>query len=428
MVPAGERRLIKGEQTRQRLLRCALDEILKRGPDRVGFTSIAQQAGLSTGALYARYENSDELLVDVWHTLCEPTVARILTLMVDPECRRDRQAGLEELRGIVQHDPARLSAAISLLVVARRNEALRDDVEPSFMAVLGKAAAENPMMPVMFGVLAGIILHGRISNAVVNDWTPVLRVLFDLADEMTGMARSSLPPETLPIANHPVFQPEPQDPDDVEFRLHRAVVHVVNRAGVDRATVARIARRAHVNPAVIYTRFADKDDLIFQCIKIGAQEYQERNMRLFHMFSTPMNPAEMFARILQAMSDNSLEAERTFQLESMFAAGHHPRLREMNSTDRERYAKTYESVTGVPDAWNHPTIWPFVVVNRAIMLGHALMLAYGFMDALDPGIPVFAERVTATLSQAYQDRFGEWDRSAGRPVAVDTQPGTEDDY
>lgn len=415
MVPGVERRLVKGEQTRQRLLQYALDEVLEKGPDRVGFTSIARRAELTTGALYARYENSDDLLVDVWHTLCEPTVSRMVKLLLDPECRENRDGSLAELAGIVQESPARLHAAVSLLMAARRNEALKDDIEPSFKTIVDKAAAENPVIPVLFAIHAGIVLHGRASSASVDDWTPVLRIMFDLADEMAMMSGREPASQVLPIAKNPQIASPPEDPDDIDFKLFRAVVHVVNRAGVDRATVARIARRANVNPAIIYTRYADKDDLIFQCVKIGAVDSLIRNQKLFEMYSTPMNPGELFARVLQASAHEEIAAERIFRLESVFAAGHHERLRELMSGDRDRYAQMYASVTGVPDVWNYPSIWPFVVLNRAILHGQALMLAYGYMDAADPCIPLIAERITATMSQAYQVQFGNWDTSTGLP-------------
>ena len=58
-MPKTGNRLPKSEATRLRLLACAVEEINSEGPDRLGFTSIARRAGLSTGALYARYESID---------------------------------------------------------------------------------------------------------------------------------------------------------------------------------------------------------------------------------------------------------------------------------------------------------------------------------------------------------------------------------
>lgn len=415
MVPGGERRLVKGEQTRQRLLSCAVEEILASGPDRLGFTSIARRADLTTGALYARYENCDELLIDVWNTVCVPTLGRVLWCLTEGLASDARADSRAELARIVQGEPAALVATVSLLVAARRNEALRDDVDPSFSDMVDKAAAENPLVPHFLAMLAGIVLHSRSSDATVSDWSPVTNEMFEMSDHVLGLSAMPAEREVSPTVRDLQFTPLSEQLDDIDFKLFAAVVHVVNRAGVDKATVARIARRSNLNPAVIYTRYADKDDLIYRCIRIGLMMGVARNQRLLEQFSLPLNSGEMFANVMRSNAEPGNEPDRLFRLESIHAAGHHERLRELMSGTRERISSVYATVSQVPDVWNYPTIWPFVVINRAIMHGQSLMLAFGYMAAEDPFIPIVTERLTGAMSRNYLDTVGTWDNVRGVP-------------
>ena len=43
-----------------------LELLLEKGPDRLSALDLARSAGLTTGAVYARYENNEEILVGLW--------------------------------------------------------------------------------------------------------------------------------------------------------------------------------------------------------------------------------------------------------------------------------------------------------------------------------------------------------------------------
>ena len=43
-----------------------VEEIVASGVDSVGPTAVARRAGFTTGAVYGRYENSIEMVVDTW--------------------------------------------------------------------------------------------------------------------------------------------------------------------------------------------------------------------------------------------------------------------------------------------------------------------------------------------------------------------------
>ena len=48
------------------ILDAALELLRQKGPDRLSTLDVSRAAGLTTGAVYARYENNEEILVGLW--------------------------------------------------------------------------------------------------------------------------------------------------------------------------------------------------------------------------------------------------------------------------------------------------------------------------------------------------------------------------
>jgi AcrR family transcriptional regulator len=56
----------------------AVGEILRVGVDRVSLREVAQRAGLTHGATYARYEDVNELLIDLWNSKISSCAVELL--------------------------------------------------------------------------------------------------------------------------------------------------------------------------------------------------------------------------------------------------------------------------------------------------------------------------------------------------------------
>jgi AcrR family transcriptional regulator len=150
-MPKTGLRLPKSEVTRLKLLSCAVDEIIEVGPDRLGFTSIARLAGLSTGALYARYENVDELILEVWMAEGLPVLRRLL---VDLEESLSRESGVaarlrlsEQLSGADRG----LLILVNLMVASRRIEAAFEEIAPSVVEEVAKFSSRVPAIEFYLG-------------------------------------------------------------------------------------------------------------------------------------------------------------------------------------------------------------------------------------------------------------------------------------
>ena len=70
----------KSIRTSELILDIAESELILTGLDHVTFTSIARAAGLTTGAIYSRFENSSEMLVALWELRFRPALEAFLAL------------------------------------------------------------------------------------------------------------------------------------------------------------------------------------------------------------------------------------------------------------------------------------------------------------------------------------------------------------
>src|ERR1700683_1141944 len=58
----------------------AIGEVLRVGVDHVSLRDVGHRAGLTHGATYARYEDVDELLVDLWNSTLVPRAVAMYEL------------------------------------------------------------------------------------------------------------------------------------------------------------------------------------------------------------------------------------------------------------------------------------------------------------------------------------------------------------
>src|ERR1039458_8206087 len=107
----------------------AVTEVLRVGVDHVSLRDVGHRAGLTHGATYARYEDVDELLVDLWNSvLCARAISIFELCMTAAQEPSAAPGGaiIELLRGVTPADVA----CIQLLLTARRIPTLHEEVEP----------------------------------------------------------------------------------------------------------------------------------------------------------------------------------------------------------------------------------------------------------------------------------------------------------
>jgi AcrR family transcriptional regulator len=375
-------RLPKSELTRLKLLSCAVDEINEVGPDRLGFTSIARRAGLSTGALYARYENVDELILEVWMAEGLPALRRLL---VDLEESLSRETGVgarlrvsEQLSG----SDRGVLILVNLLVASRRIEAAYEEIAPSVIEEVKKFVSRTPAIDFYLGTVLGIAMGVAGTGLHGLDWQGPIGMI-------ASAVRRSVEPQEIPpdSVNTPEAVHFPEGAEEIDARLFDAVAYVIARVGASQATISRIARRAKVNPASIYMRYEDKDALFAACMTHVMRMGDSRNAKVLDRYQegiqnpseiTPETEAIVMFRGNQSPEHSSI---RRLRLETMFAAMHDENLRRMNQNiylatiaENERYLRV------PPETLTNRLVLPFSIFSRFSFFGYAVLAEYGLCD------------------------------------------------
>ena len=102
--------------------------ILSTGIDSISFRDVGREAGLTHGALYARFEDVEELLVDLWS---EMLCARMVVLMeaVRQAVANPDEMSVETLLNYVRDAQSADVVAVQILLTSRRYVVLHEEVE-----------------------------------------------------------------------------------------------------------------------------------------------------------------------------------------------------------------------------------------------------------------------------------------------------------
>lgn len=378
-VPTSGLRLTKSEATRARLLDCTVQELLVSGADQIGFTAIARRANLSTGALYARYENSEELLIDVWNARAEAALRQFITDIVDAAMTPEDGGALERiLVAMDSQDPA-LVAALALMLIARRNETLREVVGPPVHKMFAEGTASFPALTHVAAHLLGEIFVAKGFGKKTEGWEEFVPIFLEIGlHAVPGpiVSDRSQTPQSLSIT-------DPTNLDEFDVQLFEALVEVIGAAGVDRATVSRIARKANVNPATIYMRYESKGALVRRCVEhyLAAviAGYYALDDRVASGDSIVANMVHLF----RARASKKSDLIRRFRLETLYAAWHDDQLRQV-------YAEAYIAIANRDVVSLRPSdsnagvdVFGISTFNRISLFGYSLLIDLDLVAADD---------------------------------------------
>lgn len=266
----GPIRRANGLRTDERILDAAVDLVADRGLDQVTLRDIAAAAGVSPGAVYARYENAAELLADLWdrHLVGEfrgiAAAAAAAAATTATAAPAGAAAGIEE---VARPTRAR-RALVELLVATGRIEELADVVPSAASYELARAGIAipgygDPVEPVRVrGIgLAGLVLGLLAVPAHRGDR------LRGRVPELLGWVGSGIR-----IADaDPAFAQRPPVPgelrvlvpgEDRRERLLNAALTVVARSGVRGVNLRRVARACGESSFAVYREYARLEELM----------------------------------------------------------------------------------------------------------------------------------------------------------------------
>ncbi|MEI7991486.1 MAG: helix-turn-helix domain-containing protein [Actinomycetota bacterium] len=298
----------------ERILDAAVVVLDLFGIDGLSARRVAEQAGLSTGAIYGRFENTDELLVEVWNRRLRSVVLAGLERSIRMS---DPAVGDPDPVVPESFDPVAERVGAFLIALAPRSDVLSEVVVPDVDASLrvmgvgpGNSAISRARRAIAIAAYFGAMLNGSVSEALHPDWVLCLRWWEE--------ARAR---ETLPLSGPVAWLPpariavESGNPElDV---LLLATGEVMARAGVAGTTVTRIARRAGVPRSTVYAHFDSKDDLVQACIFQATA-----SARRLKSLTTPHGVASVAHRV----TDPAGRQWRRRRIEGLLAAVYSPAL------------------------------------------------------------------------------------------------------
>ena len=135
MVPT--RRRADAARNDDLLLDAALEILREKGPDRIAALDLARLAKLTTGAVYARYENNEEILVGLWqHRISGPmrTFFEAALPAISPGPGRDEAQAIMAKTISNPHGPLR--PGVMLLIASARIPELQEMIIPEIQGWL----------------------------------------------------------------------------------------------------------------------------------------------------------------------------------------------------------------------------------------------------------------------------------------------------
>jgi AcrR family transcriptional regulator len=379
-VRVSRRRSLSSQQNDVKILEAALREVDAVGVDGLGMTAVARRAGLTTGALYGRYESSGEVAAALWTTVVSEHHFALLDCAVAALVDNGSSARFDELSNELSTPSIETMVALDLLATSRRVDELNEVVLPDleqWMRHWGaspRTRQRRRRAQVVFtlGTIWGILLHIVPSQRKL-DWRPVLsRVRWSFNQPYNE------PPQRFVADRVDAVHAATGDP--VLDELIDAVAAVIARVGLERATGSRIARRANLTSGAIYGRYTTKEDLLDQAIvTLLANRFTDDLMANSYTF-TAADPGSATARIVGGYLSQTREQWRRFRIETQLAARHHPRIAATVNHVQEEALREYLEALGArtPEAQD-----ALDILGRFV---HLTPIGLAFVDLVLPGL------------------------------------------
>jgi AcrR family transcriptional regulator len=300
----------------------AINEILRVGVDRVSLRDVGKHAGLTHGATYARYEDVNELLVDLWETrLCRSAIAMFERSVEAVETPNEQTVGA--LFDMVREARPDDAAMVQVLLISRRIPILFEEVEPFVRNYLEPDEDLTLQSSAIFTraltLFSLTMVHVFADSQFGSD-----RGYHEVLERILVNTLNIDPADVATIeANVEAERFEISPGDDFRSQLAYSTYDAVGKSGYHGATISRIARRADCSPGAIYKTHSSKEELV---VAVFSDIIGSRWMNVSD-FVDILEAGNLSSLLRYEASDyNALR--RNFTLETVLAAAHNDKLRE----------------------------------------------------------------------------------------------------
>ncbi len=292
--------------------------ILSTGIDAISFRDVGREAGLTHGALYARFEDVEELLVDLW---TESLKHRVVTMF---EAARNAAAvpseeSVDLLLDVVRDAEPADVAAVQVLLMSRRFVVLFEEVEVfihDYLESAGECSSAVQSRTLALFSLVTVKIFGNSEFGLNGDRLAFLR----------GVLLDTLTTDPLEVSHVPLTEPDdriiPLPRNDLRSQLSYYTFHAVGRSGYTRATISRISRRASCSPGAIYKLYPSKEDLVVA----ATRSIMRAPWITATSLSEILNEGTL-AQLMYAGASEQNAVRKNFVLELSMASAHNEKLR-----------------------------------------------------------------------------------------------------
>lgn len=328
----------KSIRTSELILDTAESELMLTGLDHVTFTSIARAAGLTTGAIYSRFENSSEMLVALWELRFRPALDAFLALYDAAVLNPSDESLVNDLATWILEPSTELVLAVEALAIANRVDELEELIDPYLAAVAKAPASFAGLRFATLSILLGSIVYMPFSNG--------RKFARALAETVVRLGRVTSVRDFGPRqhATVPTIEIDESEIDPLIRNLLVATRSVIARSGFERATVSRIARKWGHNPSTIYQHLENKSELLAETIR-----YALRHSLIARHDSGDMND---FTLAIGQTITNHLNPSRReylrFRLEAHVAGLHHSDIGAVLLDEYAQYQQRLAASSQVP--------------------------------------------------------------------------------
>jgi AcrR family transcriptional regulator len=244
------------------LLDAALELLREKGPDRIAALDLARLAKLTTGAVYARYENNEEILVGLWqHRISGPMRSffeAALPAMTPGLHRAEAQAIMAKT---ISNPHGPLRPGVSLLIASSRIPELHEIIVPEIQGWLHEMGISDDRSDVaslykleIISFVLGCLYFAATDMFDFDDWETIKPLAHYILEH----------PSIEDLAEIPIAAPPSiavTTDNEIRDALVNGAARVIARGGVERATTQRIARAAALPPSALFSEYRTRQAL-----------------------------------------------------------------------------------------------------------------------------------------------------------------------
>lgn len=290
--------------------------IAVHGWDETTTTRIGETAGLSHGAVYARYADKSEVGAALWRDACFPSLSKALTSAL--EAGTDRTADTFSEAMLKFFDPSlEIVAAVELIAAARFDGVLGRTVLPQASDLMTEWCRPRGTRTPAQAASSCAIVYLALGMVMGRNrpWRKTSKPRHMLARFHSALAHP-VRARRLPDATATYLDESPFSTGDASIdRLLTATTESIGEHGYHGASVARICRSAGVSQGYLFRRYPTKLDLFLAATDASHQRGLVGSLEFLEETREKYGPAVAEAVTWRELQRPGLATKRSVALE-----------------------------------------------------------------------------------------------------------------